>query len=360
MKNRSVTKTGVATALVGALVALGLIASGPAAVGATGGDEDGRSIAEQQREAHPGHGHTFRESGLCAGTWQDDVTGTCTHVDAASGLDSLLDDGAETYDLEYTAALTNGTAYCSGDSPGNRVRVLYVTTTSREDRYSSLVGTLRNKAERADYWVWKSARQTSGNRHIRYVCLSDNKTIEVVKVVLANAADDSWSNTKTYLRNAGYNNSNRKYIAFIDWAEKKADGTRSDTICGRGEIYDNDSASQSNPNNGGNMIGGVYLRAANCVNAWAKTAMHEIGHTLGAVQKSAPRHDGQNTFHPRDEYDRLAYGSNTFIASGCGDTLLDKRYDCNKNDYFHTSPASGTYLSNFWNTARNKFLVGGG
>lgn len=318
-------------------------------------------MSEEQREAGPGHGHSFAESGACAGSWRDEQTGTCVHADVSSGLDSLLDDGTETYDLLYTADITNGEAYCKGDSPGNRVRVLYVTTPAREDRYSTLVGTLRGKAERADYWIWKSARETGGSRHVRYVCQSDNKTIDITKVVLDNAADNSWSNTKTYLRNAGYNLSYRKYVAFVDWKECcNADGTRKDNICGRGEIYDNDSAAQSNPNNGGNMIAGIYLRAANCVNAWGKTTMHEIGHVLGAVQKSAPRHDGQNTFHPRDEYDRMAYGSNTFIATGCGDTMLDKRFDCNDNDYFHTSPASGTYLSNYWNSARNKFLVGGG
>lgn len=91
-----------------------------------------------------------------------------------------------------------------------------------------------------------------------------------------------------------------------------------------------------------------------------KTAMHELGHVMGAVQKSAPRHDGQNPWHPRDEHDRMAYGSNTFVASGCTDSTLERRFDCNKNDYFDLNPGAGTYLSTHWDIAANKFLVGGG
>ena len=87
--------------------------------------------------------------------------------------------------------------------------------------------------------------------------------------------------------------------------------------------------------------------------------MHESGHTLGAVQPTAPRYDSQNPFHTRDEYDRMSYGVNTYVSSACNDTTLEKRYDCNQNDYFHTNPSPSEYLGNAWNTADNKFLVKG-
>jgi hypothetical protein len=88
--------------------------------------------------------------------------------------------------------------------------------------------------------------------------------------------------------------------------------------------------------------------------SWAKLAMHVLGHIMGAVQDSAPRHDTQNPGHPSDAYDRMAYGPGTTIV--CSQQWRDARYDCNSNDYFDTSPGSG-YLSDHWNIADNGFLV---
>jgi hypothetical protein len=56
----------------------------------------------------------------------------------------------------------------------------------------------------------------------------------------------------------------------------------------------------------------------------------------------------------------MAYGDNTYVAANCQDPTLEKRYDCNDNDYFDVSPTSGGYLTNNWNSAENKFLVGNG
>lgn len=313
---------------------------------------------ERQRHAHPGHGHEWDER--CGG-WKDQHHGTCVHADVLEDpvlSDSTFADGTETPETTYTSsAATTGTGRCSGPSSYEKFHVLYVTTNSREDRYSSLASTLREKVQKADYYIWKSAEQTGGKRHVRFVCNSSNE-ITITKVVLSYSAGDSWADTKQALRNNTYNQSDRKYLAFLDWKERdpKTD-TRSDGVCGRGEIFGHDIAGQTNDNNRGNMIAGVYLKAEYCLNVWGKTAMHEIGHTLGGVQPSAPRHDGQNYWHPRDEHDRMAYGNNTYIASGCGDSDLDKRFDCNDNDYFNTSPSAGTYLADFWNIARNQYLT---
>ena len=308
-----------------------------------------------QKAHHPGQGHHFQETGECAGAWIDHSNRTCTHADMADSTAVL--DVVEVFESAYLAELASGEAYCKGDTPGNRFRVLYVTTKDRSNRYATLLTKLREKSELADYYLWKSAKQTGGSRHLRFACTAAGN-IDIANVTLPNSADDSWEQTKAALRTEGYNNGNRKYIAFLDWRECcDANGNRTD-VGGRSEIKDNDMKGQDNPNNDGNRISGVYLPAAK--DGEASVMLHEAAHNLGGVQKSAPRHDGQNTYHPRDERDRLAYGGNTYVAEACENSTLEFRLDCNDNDYFNTSPPNGSYLDGHWNAARNRFLVGGG
>ena len=285
--------------------------------------------------------------------------GSCVHADEATSGGLEVDDDVDAYDATYALELLaeGGPKYCN-DTSTYKTRVLYVLTQAQvtlgEDHYDALREALRTKAERTTYWVWKSAKDTGGSRHVRYVC-NDDDAVLIDRLILPNSADASWSATKSAMRAAGYNNTDRKYLAFIDWRERDtATGQRSDSTCGRGEVYGDDSVGQSNSNNSGNMIGGVYLRAAIC-QAWAKTAMHELGHILGGVQHSAPNSDGG--YHVTDDWDRLGGGNTTLV---CPDVTQDKRYDCQDNDYFNTSPPLTSYLTTHWNLARSRFLVGGG
>lgn len=366
LKGRGALALAMAAASFGGLTGGALSSPAPAGRAPSQAEQGLGNAREAQRHAHPGGGHAFHESGPCEGAWASPETpGVCVHADFVDPeVSNLGADAIETFSTNYQNELL-GPDYCSGPTPGNRFRVLYVTTGDRSNRYSTVKDTLQEKMELADYYLYESARQTGGTRHLRYVCdtsvlvtpLTAEDRIVIDNVTLPNSADDSYDDTKRALRNAGYNNSNRKYIAFVDWKECcNADGSRKDNVGGRAEIWADDRFGQDNPNNNGNMIGVMYLRA--CTNCEASIALHEMVHNLGGVQKTAPRHDGQNTFHPRDEYDRMAYGGNTWVR--CTDTAQEYRLDCADDDYFHTSPSSSSYLGTKWNVARNRFLVGGG
>jgi hypothetical protein len=125
-------------------------------------------------------------------------------------------------------------------------------------------------------------------------------------------------------------------------------------ICGIGTIWNDDRASGSvNWNNAGPS----YARVdAGC---WSgQVAAHEVMHNLGGVQLSAPNTSA--AFHCIDEWDVMCYQDGARetrqdCANQARDTTL---FDCNHNDYYHTNPAAGSYLSSYWNPAGNRFLLG--
>ena len=173
--------------------------------------------------------------------------------------------------------------------------------------------------------------------------------IDVDEVQLSASGDDNFDNTVNQLKAQGYDDSDRKYLIYVD--------TTSAGICGIGTYWLDDSPGQANWNN----YGPSYARVdAGCWNN-GKTPAHEIMHNLGAVQPSAPH--ATNYGHCIDEWDVMCYSDNASsppMQYLCLPQSHDSRFDCNHDDYFHTSPAAGNYLADNWNAANNRFLVGGG
>jgi alpha-tubulin suppressor-like RCC1 family protein len=68
--------------------------------------------------------------------------------------------------------------------------------------------------------------------------------------------------------------------------------------------------------------------------------------------------------HCTDEHDLMCYSDepdHPAMQMLCQDPMRETdRFDCNYDDYFNANPAPGSYLATRWNTANNKFLVGGG
>jgi hypothetical protein len=87
------------------------------------------------------------------------------------------------------------------------------------------------------------------------------------------------------------------------------------------------------------------------------TAIHEISHNLGAVQRSAPHRSA--SWHCLDETDILCYdddGSGGYATfAGCTSTT-GQLFDCNQDDYFSPAPAAGSYLSTHWNLYNSVFM----
>jgi hypothetical protein len=122
--------------------------------------------------------------------------------------------------------------------------------------------------------------------------------------------------------------------------------------CGLGEMRSDDSPLQSNVNNHSVTYAWIWK------GCWNYAEPHELMHMLGGVQTSAPRATAGH--HCYDERDIMCYDDDgsggVSIHNVCTRNIDIWRLDCNHNDYYRGATPSSGYLSNYWNTANNRFL----
>jgi hypothetical protein len=148
-----------------------------------------------------------------------------------------------------------------------------------------------------------------------------------------------------------------------------ADGISLPNAGGEAQVVNDDSAAGTTYRLGG-LWGMLYGRggtdffgsqtsypAGTTSRSHVDIALHEISHTLGAVQRSAPHHS--TNWHCLDEWDILCYdddgsgGLSTYVACS---TPASQIWDCNRDDYFSPSPAPGSYLATHWNLYNSPFM----
>jgi hypothetical protein len=238
-----------------------------------------------------------------------------------------------------------GVVRCIGDgTSGPRVQAIYAVPSDKTDRYAEIAPQIAVWAGQMNGAVEQSAAKTGGQRSIRFATNPDC-TLNVARAVISPAGDDTLSNTINELKVQGYNRVDRKYVVWMDSA----------VYCGIGQVAGNDSPL---PTNGANF-GPHFARVDS--GCWYRTdhvtALHELLHALGAVQRSAP--NASSSSHCLEEYDIMCYRGSltetlTYVCPQAENWLLD----CGNNDYFHTNPEPGSYLATHWNVANSVFLEG--
>ena len=269
----------------------------------------------------------------------------CTHGpdNAPEGIDVSVN----TPLLSPTEVAATPGIVCDGDGvSGYRTLAIYAVAADKTDRYATVLPSIKTWAGNVDKMFADSAAQTGGVRRVRFET-DANCDLRVVRVVLSASGDDSFSNTINELTALGFNRSDRRYSVWMD----------ANVYCGIGQLYYDDRAEQTNYNNGSG--GALFARTdAGCWGGFAEA--HELMHTLGSVQRSAPHVSAAG--HCTDEYDIMCYQDGAVTMTyPCSSALTI--FDCNKDDYFHTNPPAGSYLATHWNTANSRFLLtttGGG
>jgi hypothetical protein len=302
-------------------------------------------------------------SALCGGQLLEmiDQTGNaigCTHGPdpAPEGIDARKASEPEVTVADASTGVGttygNGSILCDGDGVnGNRIQLIYAHASDKPDRYDNYASSFQVWAANVDSEFVDSASETGGVRHVRYVTDANCNAI-VARVTLSPTGDDNFSATASEVRSQGYSRSDRKYLIWTD----------ATVYCGISQLYSDDSAASTNRNN----IGPGYARVdTGCWGLTRSTEAHELMHTLGGVQYTAPHTTGGG--HCTDEYDRMCYDDRTTtdtrqftMTYPCASSSHEALFDCNHDDYYSTSPLAGSYLTTHWNTANSSFLISSG
>lgn len=218
---------------------------------------------------------------------------------------------------------------------GYRAVVLYAH--QGNDRRSSHLGTIRQTVERSNQAVASSASRSGGPlADLRVKCTSGG-AISVASVRVPNA---NFADVKAALAKAGYDRANEKYLIFGDFSSPQGN------VAGIGDLYLDARRDVNNNNNGTRAMYGLVYGPKNF---GGSVALHELSHTMGAVQPKAPKADGYG--HCQVNEDVLCYPSS---STKCAKLV----FDCGNDTYFSTKTRAGQWLHSNWNLGweGNRFI----
>ncbi len=341
-KNRLALRRAVRCVVAFAVAATVAVVSTAQSASAHAHPDDPDPAGQTVRKPPRGFEHELERDPSCPHGYRMIGTRDCSH-----GPDGPMPGLAATghvAPLDFTGTGGPTPVFCFGSgTDGPRVQVIYVRYRNAADRYDEFRDSFRQWAADVDEIFADSALGTRGIRRVRFV------TDSACNLVVARATIPVGSGVGAGLKPLGFNRSDRKYLVFLDTANPGG--------CGYAGVPTDDQAGPSNRANFGPTFA---VAKATC--GWnAGTAAHELMHTFGAVQLSAPHSSGN--WHCTDEYDVMCYADSPEappLTYPCTpNSSFGRLFDCNHDDYFHTAPPASSYLTNFWNTARSRFLETG-
>lgn len=290
---------------------------------------------------------------------------SCVHATADS-----VDARAQARWLGVLPATAPPVCYGDGQS-GSRVQLIYGYVAGQKNRSATVVPVIRKAfAPRMQAMV----KAASGGRDlgIRFAFASGCQGLSVPTVafpasVISSAdATTQFDKMITRLQALGYDRSDRKYE--VIWDRWNQGG-----ICGLGELIASQDTPQPANLHGGfpNLPGGLSSLAPKYAAVWktaygprgvdcwelgqskAEVQVHELFHTLGAVQVSAPHSDGGG--HCTDTPSVMCPARATPTEPRCAVVPVEV-LDCGMDDFWNPAPATGSYLATHENIADSSFF----
>jgi hypothetical protein len=282
------------------------------------------------------------------------------HGSTTAGDPEPLPRSAATIESEpspFGSLVDTWTPLCTGGTgtDGFRVQAVYAYDQSQDYPSATYIDTVKRAIVDTDLTFSRSAVATGGSRRVRFATDSANSGCDVrLLVVPISSGTASFEALVDELVGDGWISGDEdtgwKYLI---WTEGNLVPSNP-TACGIGLSYGDDVPGSLDNYN---ILTSYAAMKPPCwdIDGGGSVPAHELMHTLGAVQDSAPHFDGRG--HCTDDHDNMCYGPSTVVVGGCADFAYgEARFDCNHDDYFHTSPATGSYLCRYWNTARSPHL----
>jgi hypothetical protein len=256
---------------------------------------------------------------------------------------------------------TNDDTANASHGSGARVKVIYAYAQGELNRFGAYrdmiqadIGTIAN-------WV---ASSSGGRRTIRfdtgtncgpdYVDIASIQLPRTRATYTGSASRASLVVTDVRTALAGMTGT-RNFLVY-------ADGLYADDyVLGSGQMPQDDTPDTGNDANIGGAAAMVWGDGESDFSPERlTTVLHEVSHTLGAVQDSAP--NSTLAGHCRDVADVMCYadggpaGSAGHLEDVCSPTSPILPYECGMDDYFNPTPASGSYLDTHWNLYDSRFM----
>lgn len=286
----------------------------------------------------------------------------CTH--GGDAVPSLVE-------RQATAVLSRSPSgdLCAGNGVnGRRVRVYYGYPADTSARASTFRAWIRQSVSMADANLDAQTPGVDG-QHLRMYCANGRKVTVASIALLPIGGDGSFTfgdmigslenRVANGLGDTDIDTPRVTYAVFVDNVACCYGPAGQATI-----YYDDRPDPGANLNNlsgfgprfalveiGGSPLSGAYV------------FLHEVGHTLGAVQLSAPHSSGAGHCYEADDVMCYADGGPWFDGGGAMvdicDAMPDGQYpfDCAGGDYYEADPSPGSYLAGAWNTADSGWLT---
>jgi len=229
------------------------------------------------------------------------------------------------------------------------VDVVYAVPSDKTDHYAAALPVIRAGVAELAALYEGDAQATGGHALLRIECDATDQVVVDHRVLTTPSGSTTFTTIKTELMAAGHNDAKHKVLVYFD------DDTGFPGIAGLGEAYGDDAHVVTNLSNGNTaspeFAETFYPNAAGGTGNPSFVFAHELGHTLGAVQGSAP--DSTQAGHCIDGRAVMCYndgGPRGSLYSGttCASTP-QIAFDCNNDGYFNRCPDAGAYLTDHWN-----------
>lgn len=258
-------------------------------------------------------------------------------------------------------------APCPGNGvKGRRVRVFYGYPEGTPDRYSTLRDDIQLAVRTADANLDGQTQDVEG-QHYRFWC--DTDVVPTIRAVRLKAIGDDGAYSVLdvidslvhqrglHLGDRNFTDGRFAYVVFVDHLVGVS------APPGQATFFSDDEPDPAlNLNNDTSQLRYAMVTLGFSTLNEAHLFQHEVGHTMGAVQLSAPHTSG--AAHCFDAEDIMCYDDGGRYFSD-GGTLLDvcpkmpdgqDPWDCGGDDWYAVDPSGGNYLTDHWNVADSGWL----